>query len=52
LKGSAEKLECAYVKKLGDVVKLRRWCIRRRGEGVSVNEICTAAQIPCRTLYN
>jgi len=35
-----------------DVVKLRRWCIRRRGEGVPVSEICTAAQIPRRTFYN
>ena len=35
-----------------DVVKLRRWCMRRRGEGVSVSEICTTAQIPRRTFYN
>jgi putative transposase len=35
-----------------DIVKLRRWCIRRHGEGVSVSEICTATQIPRRTFYN
>jgi transposase InsO family protein len=35
-----------------DIAKLKRWCIRRRGEGVPVNEICTAAQIPRRTFYN
>ena len=40
------------MKKERDVVKLRRWCIRRRGEGVPVAEICTAAQIPRRTFYN
>jgi len=40
------------MKKPRDVVKLRRWCIRRRGEGVPVNEICIAAQIPRRTFYN
>lgn len=40
------------MKKVRDVARLRRWCIRRRGEGVSVEEICTAAQIPRRTFYN
>jgi len=35
-----------------DIVKLRGWCIRRHGEGVSVSEICTAVQIPRRTFYN
>ena len=35
-----------------DVVKLRRWCIRKRGAGVSVSEICTASQIPRRTFYD
>jgi putative transposase len=35
-----------------DIVKLRRWCIRRRGEGVPVSEICTATQTPRRTFYN
>jgi putative transposase len=35
-----------------DVVKLRRWCIRRRGEGVPVSDICAAAQIPRKTFYN
>jgi transposase len=33
-------------------MRLKRWCIRRRGEGASVSEICTAAQIPRRTFYN
>jgi putative transposase len=35
-----------------DLPRLRRWCIRKRGEGVSVSEICTATQIPRRTFYN
>jgi len=40
------------MKKPRDIVKLRLWCMRRRGEGVSVGDICTAAQIPRRTFYN
>lgn len=40
------------MKKPRDIIRLRRWCIRRRGEGVPVGEICTAAQIPRRTFYN
>jgi transposase len=40
------------MKKLRDIVKLRRWCIRKRGEGVPVSEICAAAQVPRRTFYN
>jgi transposase len=40
------------MKKTRDIVKLRRRCIRRKGEGVLVNEICTAAQIARRTFYN
>lgn len=40
------------MKKTRDIVKLRCWCMRRRGEGASVREICTAAQIPRRTFYN
>jgi len=40
------------MKKTRDLVKLRSWCMRRRGEGASVREICTAAQIPRRTFYN
>jgi len=35
-----------------DIVRLRRWCIRRRGEGVPVSKICTLAKIPRRTFYN
>jgi len=35
-----------------DIAKLRRWCIRKRGEGARVSEICTATQIPRRTFYN
>jgi len=35
-----------------DIVKLRRWCMRRRGEGAPVSQICTSAQIPRRTFYN
>jgi transposase-like protein len=35
-----------------DIIKLRRWCIRKHGERVSVSEICTASQIPRRTFYN
>jgi len=40
------------MEKTRDILKLRRWCIRKRGEGVSVSEICTATQIPRRTFYN
>ncbi len=40
------------MKKTRDVAKLRRWCIRRRGKGAPVSEMCTAAQIPRRTFYN
>ena len=40
------------MQKTRDIVKLRRWCIRRKGEGVPVREICTGAQIPRRTFYN
>jgi transposase len=40
------------MRKTGDIVKLRSWCIRRRGNGASVSEICTAARIPRRTFYN
>jgi transposase InsO family protein len=40
------------MEKTRDILKLRRWCIRRRGEGVSVSEICTATQLPRRTFYN
>ena len=40
------------MEKTRDILKLRRWCIRKRGEGDSVSEICTAAQIPRRTFYN
>ena len=40
------------MKKPRDIVKLRRWCIRRRGEGVPVHEICTSTRIPRRTFYN
>ena len=35
-----------------DIAKLRRWCIRRHGEGLPVSEICTATQTPRRTFYN
>ena len=38
--------------KTRDILRLRRWCIRRRREGVPVSELCTAAQIPRRTFYN
>ena len=40
------------MKKTRDVMRLRQWCIRKRGEGVSAHEICTSAQIPRRTFYN
>jgi len=40
------------MKKTRDVVRLRRWCIRRRGEGVPVSKICNAARIPRRSFYN
>jgi transposase InsO family protein len=35
-----------------DIARLKRWCMRRRGEGVPAGEICAAAQIPRRTLYD
>jgi transposase InsO family protein len=35
-----------------DIAKLKRWCMRRHGEGVSTGEICTAAKIPRRTFYD
>jgi len=35
-----------------DIAKLKRWCMRRHGEGVPVDEICTTAQIPKRTFYD
>jgi len=40
------------MKKTRDIAKLRSWCIRRRGDGASVREICTTARIPRRTFYN
>ena len=40
------------MQKTRDISKLREWCIRKHGEGASVSEICTAAQIPRRTFYN
>jgi transposase InsO family protein len=40
------------MKKPRDIIKLRRWCIRRREEGMQADEICTGAQIPRRTFYN
>jgi len=40
------------MKKPRDIVSLRCWCIRRRGEGVPVSEICASAQIPRRTFHN
>ena len=40
------------MEKTRDILKLRRWCIRKRGEGLAVSEICTATQIPRRTYYN
>lgn len=40
------------MKKKGDIVKLRSWCIRRRANGASVSEICAAARTPRRTFYN
>jgi len=40
------------MKKPRDIGKLKCWCMRRRGEGVPVSEICAAAQIPRRTFYN
>jgi len=40
------------MEKTRDILKLRRWCIRKRGEGLRVSEICTATQTPRRTFYN
>jgi putative transposase len=33
------------MKKTREIVKLRRWCIRRRGEGAPVSQICTAENV-------
>jgi len=35
-----------------DITRLKRWCIRKHGEGASVDEIRIAAQIPRRTIYD
>ena len=35
-----------------DIARLKRWCMRRHGEGVPVGEICNTAQIPRRTFYD
>ena len=35
-----------------DIIRLRRWCIRRHGKRVRVSKICTATQTPRRTFYN
>jgi transposase InsO family protein len=35
-----------------DIARLKRWCMRRHGEGVPAGEICAATQIPRRTLYD
>jgi transposase InsO family protein len=35
-----------------DIARLKRWCMRRHGEGVPAGEICTTAQIPRRTFYD
>jgi transposase InsO family protein len=35
-----------------DIARLKCWCIRRHGEGVSAVEIYTTAQIPRRTFYD
>ena len=40
------------MRKTRDIARLKRWCIRRRGEGVPVIEICAAAQLPRRTFYD
>jgi len=40
------------MKKERDVAKLKRWCMRRRGEGVPADEICNTAQIPRSTFYD
>jgi transposase len=47
-----EKPSWALMKKIRDIVKLRSWCIRKRGDGASVSEICTTARIPRRTFYS
>jgi hypothetical protein len=40
------------MKKERDVAKLKRWCMRRHGEGVTADEICNTAQIPRSTFYD
>jgi transposase InsO family protein len=40
------------MKKERNIAKLKRWCMRRHGEGVPAGEIYTAAQIPRSTYYD
>jgi transposase InsO family protein len=40
------------MKKERDIAKLKRWCMRRHGEGVSAGEIYVTAQIPRSTFYD
>jgi hypothetical protein len=40
------------MKRERDVAKLKRWCMRRHGEGVPADEICNTAQIPRSTFYD
>ena len=40
------------MRKERDITGLKHWCMRRDGEGMQVSEICTAAHIPRRTVYN
>jgi len=40
------------MKKERDIAKLKRWCMRRHGEGVPACEVYAAAQIPRSTFYD
>ena len=40
------------MKKVRDITELKRWCMRRHGEGVAAGEVYTAAQIPRSTFYD
>jgi transposase len=40
------------MKKERVIAKLKRWCMRRDGEGIPAGEIYTTAQIPRSTFYD
>ena len=41
-----------YMREGKDIVKMRWWCLRKRGQGWSGNEIAAHLQVPRRTVYD